>query len=187
MAGVFGRLPSVPPVPSLIFTIGHSTRTAEAFLDLLQAHGVTGVADVRTVPRSRRHPHFSRDALAAFLPQHGIDYIHLPGLGGLRKPRRDSPNAGWRHEGFRGYADHMGTHEFADTLDALLAFAGERQTAVMCAEAKWWECHRQLVADALVARSVEVRHIMCACNTPRHELTPFARVTGSTVRYPALI
>jgi uncharacterized protein (DUF488 family) len=171
----------------MICTIGHSTRSAAAFLELLQAHGVTGVADVRTVPRSRRHPHFSRESLAEFLPSHGIAYVHLPGLGGLRKPKRDLPNGGWRHEGFRGYADHMGTREFADALDALLAFARERRAAVMCAEAKWWQCHRQLVADALVARGIEVRHVMSAREAPRHELTPFARVTGSDVRYPALV
>jgi uncharacterized protein (DUF488 family) len=171
----------------MIFTIGHSTRTADAFLALLQAHGITGVADVRTVPRSRRHPHFSRESLAAFLMAHGIDYIHLPGLGGLRKPRPDSANGGWRHEGFRGYADHMGTREFVEALDALVAFAGERRVAVMCAEAKWWQCHRQLIADALVARDLEVRHVMSSREAARHELTPFARVTGSTVRYPALV
>jgi len=171
----------------MIFTIGHSTRSAAAFLELLQAHGVTGVADVRTVPRSRRHPHFSRESLGELLPSHGIAYIHLPGLGGLRKPRPDSPNGGWRHEGFRGYADHMGSREFADALDALLAFAGERRAAVMCAEAKWWQCHRQLVADALVAGGIEIRHIMSAREPARHELTPFARVAGSTVRYPGLV
>lgn len=171
----------------MILTVGHSTRTAAVFLDLLQAHGVTGVADVRTSPRSRRHPHFSRETLAAFLAPHGIAYIHLPGLGGLRKPTRDSPNGGWRHEGFRGYADHMGTPEFADALDALLAFARNRRAAVMCAEAKWWQCHRQLVADALVARGIEVRHLMSAREALRHELTPFARVTGLGVRYPALV
>lgn len=171
----------------MIFTVGHSTRTAAALLELLQAHGVTGVADVRTSPRSRRHPHFSRETLAAFLAPHGIAYIHLPGLGGLRKPTRDSPNGGWRHEGFRGYADHMGTREFAGALDALLAFARDRRVAVMCAEAKWWQCHRQLVADALLARGLKVCHIMSAREAPRHELTPFARVTGSEVRYPALV
>lgn len=171
----------------MIATIGHSTRTADAFLELLQAHGISGVADVRTVPRSRRHPHFAREPLAAFLGAHGIDYIHLPGLGGLRKARRDSPNAGWRHEGFRGYADHMGTPDFAEALDTLLAFARERRAAVMCAEAKWWQCHRRLIADALVARGLEVRHVMSPREAPRHELTPFARVSGSTVRYPALI
>lgn len=171
----------------MIFTVGHSTRTAAAFLELLQAHAVTGVADVRTVPRSRRLPHFSREALAGFLEAHGIAYLHLGGLGGLRKPRRDSPNGGWRHEGFRGYADHMGTAAFTQALEALLAFARDRRVAVMCAEAKWWQCHRQLVADALTARGLEVRHIMSPREAPRHELTPFARISGSAVCYPALV
>jgi len=171
----------------MILTIGHSTRTAAAFLALLQAHGVTGIADVRTVPRSRRHPHFSRESLQVRLPAHGVEYVHLAGLGGLRKPKSDSPNRGWRHEGFRGYADHMATPEFAEALDALIAFAAGRRAAVMCAEAKWWQCHRQMVADALVARGIEVRHIMSAREAPPHELTPFVRVSGSTVQYPALI
>jgi len=172
----------------MIYTVGHSTRTADEFLTLLRAHRVTGVGDVRTVPRSRRHPHFSHEALATYLTGQGIGYIHLPGLGGLRKPKPDSPNAGWRHEAFRGYADHMGTPEFADGLHALLAFAaGGHEAAVMCAEAKWWQCHRQLLADALAARGIEVRHIMSVHDAPRHELTPFARITGSTVHYPALL
>jgi uncharacterized protein (DUF488 family) len=171
----------------MIFTIGHSTRTADEFLVLLDAYRVSGLADVRTVPRSRRHPHFSADALTTFLPAHGIDYIHLPGLGGLRKPRPDSRNGGWRNSGFRGYADHMQTQEFAAALDALVAFASDRQTAVMCAEAKWWQCHRQLIADALVARHIEVRHILSLRDAPLHEITPFARVTGNVVSYPALV
>ena len=114
-------------------TIGHSTRSADEFLALLRAHGVTGIADVRTVPRSRRHPHFSKESLSSFLQQHDIAYDHLPALGGLRKPRRDSQNGGWRVEGFRGYADHMETREFQDGLDALLSFAEARRVAVMCA------------------------------------------------------
>lgn len=171
----------------MILTIGHSTRSAADFLPLLQAHGVTGLADVRTVPRSRRHPHFSAESLSVFLPEHGIEYIHLPGLGGLRKPRPHSENGGWRHEGFRGYADHMQTPEFTGALETLIAFARERQAVVMCAEAKWWQCHRQLIADALVARGIEVRHIMSAREAPRHELTPFARAAGTAVRYPALV
>jgi uncharacterized protein (DUF488 family) len=170
----------------MICTIGHSTRTAEAFLALIHAHSVTGVADVRTVPRSRRHPHFSREALSAFLARHGVAYLHLPGLGGLRKPRSDSPNGGWRHEAFRGYADHMATPEFGQALDELVAYSYECQAVVMCAEAKWWQCHRQLIADALVARGLEVRHIMSASEAPRHAPTPFARITGSTVDYPAI-
>jgi|SRR5687767_3195179 len=171
----------------MIFTIGHSTRTADEFLVLLDAHRVTGLADVRAVPRSRRHPHFSTDALATFLPLHGIKYLHLPGLGGLRKPRPDSQNGGWRNAGFRGYADHMQTMEFAVALDRLVTFASERQATVMCAEAKWWQCHRQLIADALVARQIEVRHILSPREAPIHELTPFARVAGGAVSYPALL
>lgn len=171
----------------MITTIGHSTRTAGEFLSLLRAHAVTGLADVRTVPRSRRHPHFSRESLSGFLPAHGIAYEHLPGLGGLRTPRPDSPNGGWRHEAFRGYADHMQTQEFGDALTALISFAEGRLVAIMCAEAKWWQCHRRLIADALVARGIEVRHILSAGEATPHELTPFARVDGAEVRYPALV
>jgi uncharacterized protein (DUF488 family) len=154
----------------VIFTIGHSTRSAAEFLSLLQAHGVAGVADVRTVPRSRRHPHFSQDALAALLSARGLAYEHFPALGGLRKPRPDSPNGGWRHEGFRGYADHMQTSEFRDGLDAFAMFAQGRPVALMCAEAKWWQCHRQLIADALVARGMEVRHILSRAEATPHGL-----------------
>jgi uncharacterized protein (DUF488 family) len=173
--------------PSQILTIGHSTRTAEEFLSLLETHEVTGVADVRTVPRSRRHPHFSSEALAAFLSDHEIAYLHVPALGGLRKPRPDSTNGGWRNEGFRGYADHMQTPGFAEGLEALLSFGRGRRVAVMCAEAKWWQCHRQLIADALAARGLEVRHILTRAAPAPHALTPFARVADSTVSYPALV
>lgn len=171
----------------LIATIGHSTRTADAFLDLLKAHGVTGVVDVRTIPRSRRHPHFSRDALSRLLPAHGIAYAHLLALGGLRKPGPDSPNGGWRHQSFRGYADHMQSREFHEGIEALLAFATDHLVAVMCAEARWWQCHRQLIADALVARGVDVRHILSRGDAQPHRLTPFARVRGAMVDYPALV
>ena len=168
-------------------TIGHSTRPADTFLELLQAHGVTLIADVRTVPRSRRHPHFAADALAAFLPVHGIGYEHFPGLGGLRKPRADSPNTGWRHPSFRAYADHMASDEFRRSPEALLVSAEKSLTAVMCAESQWWKCHRQLIADALVARGGEVRHIMSTGSAPVHELTSFARVEEAGVRYPGLL
>ena len=121
------------------------------------------------------------------MPAHGIDYRHFPGLGGLRRPRPDSANAGWREPGFRGYADHMQTGEFSDELDALVAFATDRLVAVMCAESKWWQCHRQMIADALVVRGIEVRHIMSPTEAPPHTLTPFALADGTSVRYPALI
>ena len=170
-----------------IYTIGHSVRPLEDLIALLLAHGVNGLADVRTVPKSRRHPHFSRDALERSLPAAGVVYRHFAALGGLRKPRSDSANFGWRHEGFRGYADHMQTAAFAAAVDELLAFAAERTVAVMCAEAKWWQCHRRLIADALLARGVTVRHIMTATSAPPHELTPFARIDGGQVTYPSLI
>ena len=170
-----------------IMTIGHSTRTADQFLALLQAHAVSAIADVRTIPRSRRHPHFTGEALASFLPAQGIVYEHFPGLGGLRKPRPDSPNTGWRHPSFRAYSDHMESDEFRESLEALLVCAEKSLTAVMCADSHCWRCHRQLVADALVARGVEVRHIMSAASAPVHELTPFARVVGAQVQYPGLL
>ena len=171
----------------VIFTIGHSTRSADEFLGLLRAHGVTLLVDVRTVPKSRRHPHFAKEALASFLAAHGIGYAHLPALGGLRKPRRDSVNGAWQNESFRGYADHMQTAEFQQALDQLVALSSDQVVAVMCAEAKWWQCHRQLITDALTARGVEVRHIMTRAGAPRHELTAFARVSGTRVTYPSFI
>jgi len=190
-----------------IYTIGHSTRPLDEFLSLLKAHGITGLADIRTVPRSRRHPHFAGEALARSLPAAGIVYRHFPGLGGLRKPRRDSPNAAWRHEGFRGYADYMETAEFGAALDELIEFAGVTgeppsgrggtppvarvagppRVAIMCAEAVWWRCHRQLVADALVARGLEVRHIVSSATPAEHTLTSFARISDGKVSYRGLI
>ena len=171
----------------IVYTIGHSTRPLDELVRLLHAHGVVQIGDVRTIPKSRRHPHFSREALSESLPVAGIVYRHFPGLGGLRKPSADSVNSGWRHPGFRGYADYMQTPAFAAALDELLTWAGEGSTAVMCAEAVWWQCHRQLVADALVARSVEVRHIMSDKAAPVHTLTSFARVDALSVTYPGLI
>ena len=173
--------------PARMLTIGHSTRSAEDFLALLQAHDVKAVADVRTIPRSRRHPHFSGDTLNSSLAEHGIAYHHFAGLGGLRRARADSGNTGWRHAAFRGYADHMETEEFRVALEALLGLARIFLTAVMCAESKWWQCHRQLIADALVARGIEVRHIMAPCDAPFHQLTSFAQVDGTTVWYPGLV
>jgi uncharacterized protein (DUF488 family) len=171
----------------LLLTVGHSTRTAHDFLELLHAHGVEGIADVRRFPASRRHPHFSREALETSLAAESIAYRHVPELGGRRTSSPDSPNSGWQVAAFRAYADYMATDEFARGLAALLAFAEDRRVAVMCAEAQWWRCHRRLIADALVARGVEVRHIMSPANAPPHELTPFARVEGTHVSYPGLI
>jgi uncharacterized protein (DUF488 family) len=170
-----------------IYTIGHSTRTLDAFVELLHAHQISQLADVRTVPKSRRHPHFAGEALARTLPEAGIAYRHVAALGGLRKPRKDSRNTAWRHDSFRGYADHMETPAFQRALDDVMAWSGVQPTVVMCAEAVWWQCHRQLIADALVARAVEVRHIMSAGSAPLHTLTAFARVHDGRVSYPGLV
>ena len=179
-----------------IYTIGHSTRSLDEFIEVLRAHDIGRVADIRTVPRSRRHPHFSADALRRSLPMVGIEYRHFPGLGGLRKPRRDSRNGAWRHEGFRGYADYMETAEFRDALTDLIEWSGAgpespgRHTprvVIMCAEAVWWRCHRQLTADALLARGMEVCHITGIAPASAHKLTEFARVVEGEVRYPSLV
>lgn len=174
-----------------IWTIGHSTRSADDFVELLRAQRIGGLADIRTIPRSRRHPHFGADLLDARLNAEGITYLHFPDLGGLRKPRRDSPNGAWRNEAFRGYADHMATPEFASALAALLEFGAGRNAAVMCAEAVWWQCHRMLLSDALVARGVDVQHIMSARGASAlqpHRLTPFAKVRDDgEVWYPGLV
>lgn len=172
-------------MPQVIHTIGHSTRTFDELLRLLRAHGVVQLADVRTIPRSRRHPHFSREQLAPSLAAAGIAYRPLAALGGLRRPRRDSPNGGWRNESFRGYADYMLTPGFAEGLEELLAFSRDGATAVMCAEAVWWRCHRALLADALVVAGVRVLHIRTARAADEHKLCDFARVDGGRLTYPA--
>lgn len=171
----------------MIFTVGHSTHTAEVFLDLLAGHDVRQIADVRTVPRSRRHPHFGKEALEALLTAREISYRHFPALGGLRKPLRHSINTGWRHPSFRGYADHMQTDAFRRGLDDLLIWAEESRTAIMCAEAVWWQCHRQLLADALLVRGVPVRHILPGAEPKVHQLSQFARVDAGGVTYPGLL
>ena len=167
-----------------VYSIGHSTRPLDEFLGLLRAHGVTHVVDTRTVPRSRRNPQYNREALPEALRPAGIGYAHVPGLGGLRRPRRDSVNTAWRNAGFRGYADHMQTPEFAESLQALIALAARAQVAVMCAEAVPWRCHRSLIADALTVRQVPVEHILDG-GRHHHRLTPWARVDGVRLTYPA--
>jgi uncharacterized protein (DUF488 family) len=171
----------------VIYTIGHSTRKAEEFLTLLTAHRIEQIADVRTVPKSKRHPHFSSEQLGRFLGVHEIVYRHFPSLGGLRKPRSDSINTGWQHPGFRGYADHMQSQGFEEGLDLLLTFARAGRTAVMCAEAAWWQCHRRLLADALIVRGVPVLHIVSSAEPKPHELSAFARPEGRKVIYPGLL
>lgn len=167
-----------------VFTVGHSTLPIEQFIAVLNAFGVRRLADVRTVPRSRRNPQFNADALASALRVREIDYVPAPSLGGLRHPRKDSPNTGWRNESFRGYADHMQTEVFAEGLDALIRMSREARTAIMCAEAVPWRCHRSLVADALEVRGVPVVEILSERSARMHELTPFARVDGTRITYP---
>lgn len=172
--------------PATIFTIGHSTREAAEFIALLRAHGVDRLVDVRRFPGSRRYPHFGAEPLAASLGEAGIDYQQLPELGGRRAAAPDSPNSGWRNAGFRGYADYMATAEFAAALDRLVALAAERPTAVMCAEAVPWRCHRRMIADALVAAGHEVRHILSETRADAHALHGMARRTPEgTLVYPA--
>ncbi len=166
-----------------VYTIGHSTRTLDELIHLLRVHQVQRLADIRRYPGSRRYPHFSRESLAQALPEHGIEYIHVPELGGRRKPLPGSPNTAWQSEQFRGYADHMSTSEFAKALDALLA-SGER-TAIMCAEAVPWRCHRNLTADELTRRGHEVVHILGPNALQKHVLNPLARVVDDHLVYPS--
>lgn len=169
-----------------ISTVGHSTRTAGELLDLLGEHGIALLVDVRRFPGSRRHPQFGRDALEAALAGRGIAYRHEPDLGGRRAALPDSPNNAWRVEAFRGYADYMGTPAFERALERLISLAGERPAAILCAEAVPWRCHRRLIADALVARGVEVRHILGPGRSEPHALHPDARVLpGGRLVYPA--
>ncbi|HZF72468.1 MAG TPA: DUF488 domain-containing protein [Gemmatimonadaceae bacterium] len=169
--------------PAKIFTIGHSTRTLEQFLGLLQREGATHLVDVRAFPTSARYPHFSRPNLERSIIDSGGRYSHLPSLGGRRRGRRDSHNTQWRNASFRAYADYMETREFSEALDDLLALARLEPTAIMCAEAVPWRCHRSLIADSIVARGVPVYHILDSA-TQQHQLTSFGRVDPSGhVRY----
>jgi uncharacterized protein (DUF488 family) len=167
-----------------IYTIGHSTRDLHDFLALLQRDGIRQLADVRSFPASRRYPHFNRDPLARALAEAGITYSLHQALGGRRAPTRDSRNVGWRNAGFRGYADYMESEAFAAGLDALLSVAAGGPTAIMCAEAVPWRCHRSLIADALTVRGMDVRHILDAGTRP-HVLTRFAVVRDGALSYPA--
>lgn len=168
-----------------ILTIGHSTRPMEEFATLLLENGVRRIADVRTIPRSRHNPQFNRDTLPETLAENDIEYTHMPGLGGLRRTRADSPNRGWHNDSFRGFADYMQTGEFAENIEKLMEFGRRERVAVMCAETLPWRCHRSLIADALLVRGARVIHIMGKGKLIVHELTSFARIDGVTVTYPS--
>ena len=167
-----------------MWTVGHSTRALVEFGELVRAHDIGLIADVRKIPRSRRHPHFDAATLPTTLAACGLGYVHFPGLGGLRHPRPDSINRGWRHPAFRAYADYMQTAKFIRELDGLLDLGRVRRVAIMCAEADWTRCHRSLIADALVARGEAVWHITAANRAEPYRLRDFARVERGVVSYP---
>jgi uncharacterized protein (DUF488 family) len=169
---------------NVIYTIGHSTRPIDEFIGILNAYGIGQLVDVRTIPRSRRNPQFGIEHLPGSLTTAGIAYRHMPGLGGLRHPQRDSINTGWRNAGFRGYADYMQTPEFQVNLEKLIQLASTAPTTIMCAEAVPWRCHRSLIADALVTRCIDVQEIMTAAKSQPHALTSFAKVEGNAITYP---
>ena len=186
--------PSASPVASpnndgsrcQVLTVGHSTRSVEVFIELLVAHHVTQLVDVRTVPRSRHNPQFNAETLPGQLAGVNIGYTHAPGLGGFRRPVPDSPNSGWRNLSFRGYADYMQTADFAENLVSLIELAQGDRVALMCAEAVPWRCHRSLIADALVVQGVATCEIVSPKRLQAHPLTPFARVSGEEISYPPL-
>jgi uncharacterized protein (DUF488 family) len=165
----------------VIYTIGHSTRQLDELIGLLREHGIKRLADIRRFPGSRRYPHFSREALATSLAKAGIEYVHVVELGGRREPLPDSPNTAWRNDQFRGYADHMATAEFQNALNRLLA--SNAPTAIMCAEAVPWRCHRNLVSDELTRRGHEVIHILGPGASQRHLINPVARLVDGHLVY----
>jgi uncharacterized protein (DUF488 family) len=168
----------------MILTIGHSTRTLNDFLGVLRAHGVARVVDIRTIPRSRHNPQFNQETFSERLKESTIDYVLMKQLGGLRRPKPDSVNMGWRNSSFRGFADYMQTQDFAKGIYQLIELAQNGQVAIMCAEVLPWRCHRWLIADALTVRGVQVEHIMTIKNRSKHTLTKWAHVEGTQVTYP---
>ena len=170
--------------PPTVWTLGHSTRPIDEFIGLLRAHQISLLVDVRTVPRSRYNPQFNTDTLAQSLRDAGLRYRHLPELGGLRKPKKDSVNDGWRNASFRGYADYMQTEGFERALEELMAYSTDKRTAIMCAEAVPWRCHRSLIADALVIRGWDSLHIMSETKADPHTLTSFAHFENGSLTYP---
>lgn len=177
-------MPRRPRPEPIIMTIGHSTHTLEEFIRLLQAHDVSRVVDVRTVPRSRHNPQFNKTSLPGSLKKAGLGYLHMPGLGGLRHAQRDSINVGWRNASFRGYADYMQTPDFEHSLEELIQLANTDRIALMCAEAVPWRCHRSLIADALLVRGIRTEDIMSPTRRRVHTFTPFSKAQGTTITYP---
>ncbi|PWU02247.1 MAG: DNA repair protein [Candidatus Melainabacteria bacterium] len=168
-----------------IFTIGHSNRNLEEFVELLTVHGITRLIDVRTIPRSRHNPQFNSEDLSSALKKHKVKYLHMKALGGLRHPRKDSVNLGWHNDSFRGYADYMQSPEFTSALEELVQLTREGPTAIMCAEAVPWRCHRSLIADALTVQGFDVKNIISLSSSKDHSLNPMAVVDDGRVTYPA--
>jgi uncharacterized protein (DUF488 family) len=173
------------PTKLIVMTIGHSTRASKEFIQLLKAHQVQRLVDVRTVPRSRHNPQFNRSELSPALHSSRLHYTYMPGLGGFRHARLDSLNTGWHNASFRGFADYMQTPEFRKNIEDLVKLAKSERIAIMCAEAVPWRCHRSLIADALLARGIEVQEITSAIRTRPHTLTPWGKINGTQVTYPA--
>ncbi len=169
---------------NVIFTIGHSTHMLDDFISILKTHSVAMIVDIRTVPRSRHNPQYNLETLPENLSASGIGYMHMPGLGGLRRPRKDSPNTAWRNLSFRGFADYMQTEEFEKNLDELIRISSSARVVLLCAEAVPWRCHRSLIADALHVRGIGVEHIV-GSKTSQHRITPFAKVDGMKITYPS--
>jgi len=167
-----------------IYTIGHSTHSEEDFIEMLKAHGIQLLVDVRTIPKSRHNPQFNNDALEKSLQASGIVYQHIPALGGLRHTKRDSMNQAWENASFRGFADYMQTTEFEEGLLLLISSAEKQKAVIMCAEAVPWRCHRSLIADALLIRDITIMDIMSRTAAKPHALTPWAEVHGIKVTYP---
>jgi len=172
-------------VKTIVWTLGHSTRSWEEFVSLLQAYQLQAVADVRRLPGSRRLPQFDQETMAENLERMGIAYRWFPKLGGRRRALKESRNTGWRNASFRGYADHLASEEFAEGLAELIDLAQQERTTLMCAEAVWWRCHRRLIADVLVLRGIEVIHILDATHSTPHTHTPPARIVDGELVYPA--
>lgn len=170
--------------PLEILTIGHSNRPWEVFIKILNAHKIDKVIDIRTIPGSRKNPQFNRDSLSEGLMKARIAYDHMDGLGGLRKPHKDSVNTGWQNASFRGFADYMQTPEFEQCLIELINKAKDKRIVIMCAEAVPWRCHRLLIADALIIRGITVGHIISKTQVKAHTLTPWAKADGIKITYP---
>ncbi len=167
-----------------VFTIGHSTRSLEQFIELIKHYGIKHVIDIRTIARSRFNPQFNEETLPKSLKSKGISYTHMKELGGLRHASPDSINTGWHNASFRGYADYMQTDAFAKGIDLLIKYALHDQIVIMCAEAVPWRCHRSLIADALLVRGIDVEDIFSQTSVKPHKLTPWAQVHGHTITYP---